>query len=86
MNQIGGILATIAIISSISLFLKIHTKKHTENTHKNIKYIEFLCLPMILGIVYYLMPMTVFQQAKDMKLDPMLMFVSITAVMSLFWG
>lgn len=41
---------------------------------------------MILGIIYYLMPMTIFQQAKDMKLDPILMFVSISAVLALWYG
>lgn len=74
-NQIGGILSTIAIISFISLIL--------ENKNNNKKII---CLPIILGIVYYVMPMTIFQQAKDMKLDPSLMFVSITSIMAIFYG
>lgn len=74
-NQIGGILSTIAIISFISLI--------TENKNNNKKII---CLPIVLGIVYYVMPMTIFQQAKDMKLDPALMFVSITAIMTIFYG
>ncbi len=30
--------------------------------------------------------MTIFQQAKDMKLDPALMFVSVAAVMTLWYG
>lgn len=77
-NQIGGFLATIAIISAISLLTE------RKNFHKNGEL--FVCLPMILGIVYYLMPMTIFQQAKDMKLDPALMFVSVTGVMALIYA
>ncbi len=76
-NQIGGILATIAIITFLSLLLE---KENTKNNYK------ILCLPIILGIVYYIMPMTVFQQAKDMKLDPALMFVSATAFMALLYA
>ncbi len=76
-NQIGGILATIAIITFLSLLLE---KENTKNNY------NILCLPIILGIVYYIMPMTVFQQAKDMKLDPALMFVSATAFMALLYA
>ena len=76
-NQIGGFLATITIIASLSLLLGNEKEKNTTT---------YIALPMLLGIVYYLMPMTVFQQAKDMKLDPALMFVSISAVMSLIYG
>lgn len=75
-NQIGGFLATITIIASLSLLL--------ENKNSSTK--QFLILPILLGAVYYLMPMTIFQQAKDMKLDPALMFVSVTAVMNLIFG
>lgn len=69
-NQIGGFLATIAIISSIAFFI-------TKNKKQKVNPI--LCLPMLLGIIYYILPMTIFQQAKDMKLDPMLMFMSIAS-------
>lgn len=66
----------ITIIASISLLLE------EKNSHKK----QFLILPILLGAIYYLMPMTIFQQAKDMKLDPALMFVSITAVINLIFG
>lgn len=69
-NQIGGFLATIAIISSIAFFIT-KNKKQKAN--------PILCLPMLLGIIYYILPMTIFQQAKDMKLDPMLMFMNIAS-------
>lgn len=72
-NQIGGFLATVTIISILSLL--IETLIPTEKRGAAI-----LCLPALLGIVYYIMPMTVFQQAKDMKLDPALMFLSVSAL------
>jgi len=46
------------------------------------KYI--ISLPLLLASIYYMMPMTVFQQAKDMKLDPALMMVSVSAF-GIFW-
>lgn len=143
-NQIGGILATITIVSSLSLIIEKLWYRHEDLTpidttsshlnaskkHKHLIDIDttnrwllaglssllygntlhdtysdnhthskdkeniqshhknhiLICIPMILGIIYYVMPMTVFQQAKDMKLDPALMFVSITAVMSLIYA
>lgn len=71
-NQLGGILAVIAIICSLSYIFEEKNKK------------SFLSLPILLAAVFYVMPMTVFQQAKDMKLDPALMFFSISAFTVLF--
>lgn len=44
---------------------------------KDRKYL--ISLPILLAGIYYIMPMTIFQQAKDMKLDPALMMVSVSA-------
>jgi hypothetical protein len=44
---------------------------------KDRKYL--ISLPILLAGIYYMMPMTIFQQAKDMKLDPALMMVSVSA-------
>ncbi len=71
-NQLGGILAVIAITSSLSYIFEEKNKK------------SLLSLPLLLATVFYVMPMTVFQQAKDMKLDPALMFFSVTALTTLF--
>lgn len=71
-NQLGGILAVIAIISSLSYIFEEKNKK------------SLLSLPVLLAAVFYVMPMTVFQQAKDMKLDPALMFFSVSAFTVLF--
>ena len=66
-NQLGGILSIFAIISVLSYIFEEKGKK------------SLLALPVLLAAVYYAIPMTVFQQAKDMKLDPALMFFSVSA-------
>ncbi len=68
-NQLGGILSMIIITSILSVILE----------RKDRKYL--ISLPILLAGIYYMMPMTIFQQAKDMKLDPALMMVSVSA----FW-
>jgi hypothetical protein len=71
-NQLGGILSMVTIISVLSYLFSFTGKKY------------LISLPVILGIIYYLMPMTIFQQAKDMKIDPALMSVSVAAF-GLLW-
>ncbi len=71
-NQLGGILAVIAIISTLSYAFEQKGKK------------SLLSLPILFAAIYYAMPMTVFQQAKDMKLDPAYLFFSISGIMLLF--
>lgn len=71
-NQLGGILAVIAIISTLSYTFAESGKK------------SLISLPVLFAAVYYAMPMTVFQQAKDMKLDPAYLFFAISGFMLLF--
>jgi hypothetical protein len=71
-NQIGGILAVISIIMSLSYIFEEKNKK------------SLLSLPVLLGALYYAMPMTIFQQAKDMKLDPAYFFFCISGLALLF--
>ena len=71
-NQLGGILAVIAIVSTLSYLFEQKGKK------------SFLALPLIFATIFYAMPMTVFQQAKDMKLDPAYLFFAISGIMLLF--
>lgn len=71
-NQLGWILAIIGIICALSYILEESGKK------------SFLSLPVLFAALFYSMPMTVFQQAKDMKLDPALMFFSISAFLAVF--
>lgn len=68
-NQLGGILSVIAIISTLSYFFSETSKKY------------FLSLPILFAALYYAMPMTVFQQAKDMKLDPAYLFFAVSGLM-----
>jgi hypothetical protein len=73
-NQLGGILVMIVIISALSLIFEDSKRKY------------LLSLPILFAAVFYAMPMNIFQQAKDMKLDPALLAVSITGFMMLFSG
>jgi hypothetical protein len=41
---------------------------------------QFICIPLLLATIFISMPMFIFEQAKDMKLDPGLYFISISAV------
>ncbi len=66
-NQLGGILSMIVLTSILSVVLETRDRKY------------LISLPLILAGIYYIMPMTIFQQAKDMKLDPALMMVSVSA-------
>lgn len=66
-NQLWWILSVIIITSVLSVIFD----------RKDHKYL--ISLPLLLASIYYMMPMTIFQQAKDMKLDPALMMVSVSA-------
>ncbi len=63
LNNLGSILSVIVIIISFSSLLK-NSKK------------TFINIPMLLATIFLAMPMIVFQQAKDMKLDTGLFFIS----------
>jgi len=71
-NQIGGILAVIFITSTLSYVFHSKEKK------------LLLALPIIFATIFYAMPMNIFQQAKDMKLDPALLSISISGLAILF--
>ena len=66
-------LAVFAISLSLSVILEKKEQK------------AIISLPIILAALYYVMPMTIFHHTKDMKLDPGLLFVSISAFM-VFYG
>ena len=48
----------------------------------------FIALPLLIAAIWYALPMIIFQQAKDMKLDPALFFLSISGVAALlgYWA
>lgn len=69
LNQIGGILS----IVTIGLFLKrIISFPDSKKSYLN--------LPLLFATLVYAMPMIVFQQAKDMKLDPGLLAITTGAI------
>ncbi len=71
LNNLGGILAAIGVWTAISGLL--------------MRRATFLHLPSIMTAIVIATPMIIFQQAKDMKLDPALLFVSITALYTAIW-
>jgi hypothetical protein len=44
------------------------------------KFKTFINIPFLAGAIFLSMPMVIFQQAKDMKLDPGLFFVSAIVI------
>ncbi len=72
-NQFGSILAIFAIGMWLSVIFERREWK------------SLLSLPLLMATLYYVMPMTIFHHTKDMKLDPALLFVSISAFM-VFYG
>ncbi|MDD5213557.1 MAG: hypothetical protein PHG82_03990 [Candidatus Gracilibacteria bacterium] len=72
LNNVGGFLSAIVIALSIGDLLK-STKK------------TFINIPLLASTIILSMPMVVFQQAKDMKLDPGLLFVTVIAIYMIFY-
>ena len=70
-NVMGGFLSIITLILITSDFLKSNKK-------------TFINIPLLVWTMFIAMPMVVFQQAKDMKLDEGLFFVSICSIYLLF--
>ena len=72
-NIIWWFLSFISIVLITSDLLKVGKTKKT-----------FINIPMLVWTIFISMPMIVFQQAKDMKLDAWLFFVSIIWIYILF--
>ena len=73
-NQIGGILSIIVLSVAFGSLLK--EKVVTKS---------FINLPLLTATMFYAMPMVIFQQAKDMKLDPGLFFVSVIGIYGILY-
>lgn len=78
MNQIGGILSIIVLVLSFGSLMK--SGKTSGETNRS-----FLNLPLLGATMFYAMPMVIFQQAKDMKLDPGLFFVSCIGIYGMLY-
>ncbi|MFK7780632.1 MAG: hypothetical protein QM490_05890, partial [Candidatus Gracilibacteria bacterium] len=75
LNIVGGFLSFIVLILVVSdLF------KSTGNS----KIKTFINIPLLVGTIFISMPMMVFQQAKDMKLDAGLFFISVIVLYLIF--
>ncbi|EKD66012.1 MAG: hypothetical protein ACD_49C00068G0017 [uncultured bacterium (gcode 4)] len=72
LNQIGWVMSVIVIILALTSLLK--TSKKT-----------FINLPFLASAIFISMPMVIFEQAKDMKLDPGLFFVSAIWIYAIFY-
>lgn len=79
MNQIGGILSVIVLGIAISSLLKQRETGLKGDRSPNGSS-SFINLPLLGATMFYAMPMIIFQQAKDMKLDPGLFFVSVIGI------
>ena len=85
LNVVGWFLSFILIVIITWDLLKTNIKSTEIN--KKLWYIAdktFINIPLLIGTLFIVMPMVVFQQAKDMKLDPGLFFVSIIILYILF--
>lgn len=67
MNNVGWILSLLVIVLGFWDLIKS-------------RYKTFINLPLLAGAMFLSMPMVVFQQAKDMKLDPALFFLSAIVI------
>lgn len=70
LNNVWWFLSFIVISLATSDLLKSESKE--EKT--------FINIPLLVSTIFISMPMLIFQQAKDMKLDPGLFFVSVIAI------
>lgn len=72
LNNVWGVLSVICLVLIFWDLLKSVKK-------------TFINIPFVLTSIFISMPMIVFQQAKDMKLDPGLFFITIISVYILFY-
>lgn len=63
LNNVGWVLSVLVIILSLTDLLKSKSK-------------TFINIPFLAWVIFLSMPMIIFQQAKDMKLDTWLFFIS----------
>lgn len=73
LNQVGGILSIAFVALAISGLIGSSQSKKS-----------YLSLPILFATALYAMPMIVFQQAKDMKLDPGLLCITTAAIFVLY--
>ncbi|PID86386.1 hypothetical protein CSB08_00165 [Candidatus Gracilibacteria bacterium] len=78
LNVLGGFMSFIVLILVVKdLLLNNEGEKVKEDTIINV--------PLLVSTIFISMPMVIFQQAKDMKLDPGLFFVSLIAIYMFYY-
>jgi len=85
MNQIGGILSVIVLVVAFGSLLKSKSPHSNPLPKGEGVSKSFLNLPLLGATMFYAMPMVIFQQAKDMKLDPGLFFVSAIGIYGMIY-
>lgn len=73
LNQVGGILSVVFVMLALARLFSFSDSKKS-----------YLSLPVLFATAFYAMPMIIFQQAKDMKLDPGLLCVTTAAIFVLY--
>ena len=72
LNNIGGFMSVIVLALVVFDLLKSKVKS------------TYINIPLLLSAIFISLPMVVFQQAKDMKLDSALYFISVIALYILY--
>lgn len=84
-NNVWWFLSFILIVLITSDLLKPKIKNTDINQKLGYSISKtFLNIPLLIATLFIVMPMVIFEQAKDMKLDPGLFFVSIIVLYLLF--
>jgi len=88
LNNVWGFLSFIVVFLVTSDLLKTSYKKEVKNKNELLEKTQIVeiqektlvNIPLLVATIFISMPMFIFQQAKDMKLDPGLFFVSVIAI------
>ena len=88
LNNVGWILSFILLILITSDFLN-NNNIHFSNGIPNKEDVgiitkSYISIPILIATIFISMPVIIFQQAKDMKLDTWLFFVSIISIYVLY--
>lgn len=73
LNNVWGVLSLIVIVLTFKDLLKSREKT------------TFINIPLLAWVIFLALPMVIFQQAKDMKLDPGLFFVSAIVLYMVYY-
>lgn len=85
LNNVWGFLSFIVLILVTSDLLNLPLKSRGVPVGGGVfQYKSFINIPLLIWTIFISMPMIVFQQAKDMKLDAWLFFISVISLYLIF--